>query len=516
MKRCYKRQSCFVLPVIGLILFVFSCKNDEPIKEVDLPKSVTIIVSDITASTVKSGGVIVSDGGDAISACGLCWGLKSKPTIEINKTTDTLINDAFTSRLKNLISDTIYYIRAYAVNKAGVGYGNEIRFRTLKKTLPKLVTKEAVDITSGACKVEAEITYNGDGVISTCGFCWDVNENPTLINNKNSNTPNGNAFGIVLDGLMPESIYYIRAYATNEIGTGYGNQIVLKTSPVAEFSPLNLVASYNSIIATSGIISDFGTDTTEKGFCWKTGTDPTINDNSYAVSGVIKNYSYNITNLEASTVYYVRAYARNKYGLKYSNSMAMRTLGSPSTITDASGNIYKCVVIGSQTWMAADLKTGKYRNGDIIPGYVNSTSIEGNVTTYYSNQNYGKFYNWYAVIDTRNIAPVGWHVATDADWTQLETFLGGSVVAGGKLKENADYWFQPNAATDEYGFRALPAGWRYLDGSYDTGFEMGHWWNATELSDTDAYYRTMYYRDTKIRKYSVDKRIGMAVRCVKD
>lgn len=507
-------RSC-LLPIAAVaILFLSGCNKKD---EVQLPQLSTLDISDITANEAKGGGIIIFDGGGAISACGVCWGLEHQPSIDKNKTSDTLHTNAFTSNLKSLVPDTVYYVRAYAVNSAGVSYGKEVAFRTLKKTLPIITTSEPVDITSGAFKVRGEIVKDGNAAISTCGFCWDVKENPTTDNNKYPAALTGNAFALVLDGFTPETNYYVRAYAINEMGTAYGNQIEVKTLAVAEFSEIILSASTNSLTANAGITSDFGTEITERGFCWGTGNNPTVANSFASVGNGTGGYSYKIEQLSSSTLYYVRTYARNKYGIKYGVAKSLKTTGGPETVTDASGNTYKCITIGTQTWMAADLKTSKYRNGDVITGFVSLTSTVGTVGTCYTNPNYGQFYNWYAVNDPRNIAPVGWHVPTDEDWTKLETFLGGSQVAGGKLKEAVSYWFQPNAATDEYGFKALPTGYRFADGTYSTGgFSLGYWWTSTESTNTESYNRALYYRTTESLRQTSDKRVGLAVRCVKD
>lgn len=514
MKRNLNQYGYFLFPVMGVILFLVGCKKDTI--EIQYPTISTVAISAITVNSAQGTGTIISNGGEAIAACGLCWALNSNPSVIDYKTSETPRDTGFTSNLNNLISDTVYYVRAYARNSAGFAYGKVVAFRTLKKTTPEVATKEATEITSGACKLDAEITKQGYGTILACDFCWDVNENPTIGGNKSSNMLTGNTFTVGLDGLLPETTYYVRAYATNRIGTAYGNQVVVKTLAVAEFSTIALTASSSSTITASvSITSDFGTAITENGFCWSTDNNPTI-ANSYAAVGKGTGvYSYEIGHLSPLTNYYIRAYARNKYGVMYGTAMASKTLQQPGTVVDASGNIYKCITIGSQTWMGSDLKTAKYSNGDVIPDFVSSTSTIGTAGTYYTNVNYGKFYNWYATIDPRNIAPIGWHVATDADWTLLENFIGGISVAGGKLKEAVEYWFQPNAATDAYGFKALPTGYRFADGSYATsGFSMGYWWTATDNTDANAYNRAMFYLYQKSLRQVSDKRIGMAVRCV--
>ncbi len=138
------------------------------------------------------------------------------------------------------------------------------------------------------------------------------------------------------------------------------------------------------------------------------------------------------------------------------------------TMTDQDGNTYKTITIGTQTWMAENLKTTKYRNGDPIPNVTDISEWYHLTTGAYcdyintpgSDVTYGKLYNWHTVADSRNIAPTGWHVPSDAEWAILIEYLGGSDVAGGKLKETGTtHWYNPTTeATNESGFTGLPGG----------------------------------------------------------
>lgn len=195
-----------------------------------------------------------------------------------------------------------------------------------------------------------------------------------------------------------------------------------------------------------------------------------------------------------------------------------------STITDIDGNVYHTVKIGTQTWMVENLKVTKYRNGDAIPNVTDGTEWN-NLTTgaYCDYENtasnsavYGKLYNWYAVTDSRNIAPTGWHVASDEEWTILTTFLGGETVAGGKLKEKGtSHWQSPNyGATNETGFTALPGGY-CLGGSYYSLGSNGGWWSSTVRSSY-AWFRYMNYGNGEVGRYSYGQTLGYSVRCVRD
>jgi uncharacterized protein (TIGR02145 family) len=209
----------------------------------------------------------------------------------------------------------------------------------------------------------------------------------------------------------------------------------------------------------------------------------------------------------------------------------------PPTVTDYDGNTYFTVKIGDQCWMAQNLKVTHYRNGDPIPNVTDAGTWSGLATGAYCNYNddegnvavYGKLYNWYAVDDSRNIAPAGWHVPTDAEWKQLEMYLGMSQAEadqtgwrgtdeGGKLKEaDTTHWQSPNTgATNESGFSALPGGDRGTNGSfYDMGYN-AYFWSSTESSSSYAWSRGLSCYNSQVGRDYNDKRYGFSVRCVRD
>ena len=166
------------------------------------------------------------------------------------------------------------------------------------------------------------------------------------------------------------------------------------------------------------------------------------------------------------------------------------------------------VTIGTQVWMVDNLKTTKFRNGDIIPNVTDKTAwkeLKTGAWCYYDNNPangaiYGKLYNWYAVNDPRGLAPKGWHIATDAEWTTLINYLGGESVAGGKLKEiGLAHWASTNTgATNETGFSAVPGGCRDYHGTfYDIG-GYGYWWSSTEYGTHNAWYWSMHYTESTL------------------
>jgi uncharacterized protein (TIGR02145 family) len=191
------------------------------------------------------------------------------------------------------------------------------------------------------------------------------------------------------------------------------------------------------------------------------------------------------------------------------------------------------IVIGTQQWMRENLDVLTYRNGDIIPQVTDSTAW-ANLTTgawcYYNNDPlngaiYGKLYNWYAVNDPRGLAPQGWHIPTDAEWTTLGTLLGVTdglgynwVDAGGKMKTpGTTRWTTPNtSATNESGFAALPGGYRYYFGPFYKVNEHSLWWSATEIDSERASQRSIAYNNSTLWNFWNDKKYGYSVRCIRD
>ncbi len=194
-------------------------------------------------------------------------------------------------------------------------------------------------------------------------------------------------------------------------------------------------------------------------------------------------------------------------------------------VTDVDGNTYKTVRIGTQVWMAENLRTTKYSDGRNIPlvkgAEWNSMSSPG--YCWYNNdfRNFGNIfgalYNWHVIKE--NICPVGWHVPDNNDWKILTDFLGGKITAGGKLKETGTgNWKAPNAgATNSSGFTALPGGGRWVIGRFDLIGRRGFWWSSSILeNESEAITQKIYFDETFIRNDTVLKGSGFSIRCVKD
>jgi uncharacterized protein (TIGR02145 family) len=205
------------------------------------------------------------------------------------------------------------------------------------------------------------------------------------------------------------------------------------------------------------------------------------------------------------------------------------------TMTDQQGNVYKTIVIGTQEWMAENLKTSIYRNGEPIENVtINWGSLSTGAWCYYNNDSqyecpYGKLYNWYSVVDPRNLCPLGWHVPSDVELSLLFNQLDPNTAdvnlfngAGGKMKcLNVQYWNAPNTdATNESGFSGLPNGFHSYDGAFYFIGIVGGWWSSTEFNSNQSSGLSVSYglnhEDGNLGRGYSDRHVGISIRCIRD
>jgi uncharacterized protein (TIGR02145 family) len=286
-----------------------------------------------------------------------------------------------------------------------------------------------------------------------------------------------------------------------------------------------------------GTITENGNSTIiSRGVCWSTESSPAITGNKTTDNAGTGTFTSNITGLNGSTIYFLKAYATNSEGTGYGNLVSFRTLTprfinfnpdlSYGILSDVDGNTYKTIQIGNQTWMAENLKTTRYNDGTEIPFVPDNISWYNLTTPAYcwniydeasTKSPFGALYNWYS-INSGKLCPAGWHVPTDAEWTTLTTSLGESV-AGGKLKETGTtHWTNPNVgASNQTGFTALPGGGRDYDGGSFVYIEYnGVWWSSTEGSADYAWGRNISYYYSDVLRGYYRKKMGFSVRCLKD
>jgi len=199
---------------------------------------------------------------------------------------------------------------------------------------------------------------------------------------------------------------------------------------------------------------------------------------------------------------------------------------APGPVTDIKGNSYKTVRIGDQVWMAENLRTTSYNDGTEIP-IVTDTILWNELTSpgicWYNNDEssykdiYGALYNGYAV-SIGNVCPAGWHMPDREEWQQLRSFLGDTLTGGGKLKEEGTtHWMMPNSGADNSsGFTTLPAGIRFIDGSFSSVSYFTSFWSTSEGGTEELWYISLYYRDAIAAMNKISKKYGLSVRCIKD
>ncbi|MCG2714805.1 MAG: fibronectin type III domain-containing protein, partial [Candidatus Marinimicrobia bacterium] len=292
----------------------------------------------------------------------------------------------------------------------------------------------------------------------------------------------------------------------------YSNELQTETVfPV----PTNLIATiidYQSVQLTWDVNCTFETGYTverkEESSTFTEIADLSADTETYMEQGLTFGTDY---------TYRIQAYTNSNLS-DYSEEV----LTNINVAIDRDGNVYKVVKIGDQYWMAENLKVTHYRNGDAIPKVTDNNTWNYLTTGAYciydnddSNADtYGSFYNWYAVNDSRGLAPAGWHIPTDAECQTLVDYCGGNSVAGGKLKSISG-WYESGNGTNDYGLSVLPGGSRNPNGNYANLGTNAQLWSATEYGSSLAWYWALYL-NSEIRRFSVSILHGFSVRCVKD
>ena len=218
-----------------LILFITifcSCNKDDLIWDLKKFATIsTISATNISNTSVTINGEVKYDGGSTVIQRGVCWSTNQNPTIADNITSNGSGSGSFTSYITSLNANTTYYSRAYATNGVGTAYGNQINFTTtnISGSLPTLTTVSASNVTNNSAVSGGNITSDGGSTVTQRGVCWSTNQNPTSADNMTSNGSGSGSFTSYLTSLNANTTYYSRAYATNGVGTAYGNQINFTT-----------------------------------------------------------------------------------------------------------------------------------------------------------------------------------------------------------------------------------------------------------------------------------------------
>ena len=679
------------------------------------PVTAPIVTTDAPSSillwTAKAGGNVESTGGGNVTAKGVCWSTSPNPTMDDFHTIDGEGTGTFTSELTGLTAGTVYYVRAYATNYVGTGYGEEVSFSTLAvpagdaQPCPDNATVTDYDnnvyntvkigdqcwmrenlrsthyaggtpIPLGSTTTTSETNpcrynpNNSAGNVASYGYLYNwaavmndetpsdanpsnvqgvcpsgwhvpseaewnqlmnylsaheqyiIGNNTSYIakalaategwdNSTNSYVPGNNpsvnnstGFSAMPAGYYSGSFSYFGTYAyfwsTSEYrynsnyyyakyvqlcysnanpywsGNNYAGKsqaysvrclLGAGTPVTAPIVTTDAPSGIRLWTATAGgnVASSGGGNVTAKGICWSTSQNPTLDD-SYTVDGEgTGTFISELTGLTAGTTYYVRAYATNFAGTGYGEEVSFTTLTVPAgdaqpcsgtaTVTDYDNNVYNTVKIGNQCWMRENLRSTHYADGTPIPlGSITSTT-----TGYRYNPNnnssivttHGYLYNWPAVMNGENpsntnpsgvqgICPTGWHVPSDAEWGQLVNYMGNyaqySYGSQYSSYNNTTSYFVAKALAAREGwnnhtgsytvgndlslnnasaFTALPVG--YYDGSYHGYGNSANFWSSTEYSGSSVYSRSIYYEYAIVYSNNYySKYYGYSVRCLRD
>ena len=479
-----------------------------------LPEVRTEEIADIQVNTVLLSATLVSNGNDTTTIKGFCWSEKSEPTIEGDHIAVDTICAHYTYVLSELLPATEYHVRAYAQNKIGVAYGEEKIFTTSKETVSPTVTTAAItQITETTAVAGGDVTSDGGASVTERGVVYATTQNPTTNNIKVKSGTGTGSFTCNLTGLQANTTYYVRAYAMNEKGTAYGEEVTFITNKQIVLPSVTTAAitqiTETGAVAGGVVTSDGGASVTERGVVYATTQNPTTADNKVSNGSGTGSFTCNLTDLQPNTTYYVRAYATNEVGTAYGEEMSF------TTETPA---VHEYVDLGlSVKWAACNVGASKPEEyGDYFAWgetttkdtyswstYKYCNGSEDSLTKYNTSSSYGTVDNKKQLEVSDDAARVNWggswRMPTDAEWTELRgqctwTWTTQNGVNGYKVtsKSNGNSIFLPAA-----GYRGGSSsggagrGGDYWSSSLETGSPDG----ARGVNfDSSNVYRAGFYR----------------------
>ena len=384
----------------------------------------------------------------------------------------------------------MYYVRAFVIYSGGTVYGEEKSFTIKKLSVPTVTTTSPTDVAYTSATVGGNVTSDGAGTVSERGVCYSTSANPTTSDNVEKSGSGVGNYTVDLYGLSDGTTYYVRAYAINEKGTSYGEELSFQTyafgkPTVTTTTPTNI--TYTSAVVGGNVTADGGATVTERGICYSSSTStPTISDNVESSDSGLGHFALNLTGLTPSTTYYVRAYAVNAEGISYGKSINFKTSTPP---TSGKENGHEYVELGlSVKWATCNLGAntpsdagGYYRFGELTPKTSSSGRYEG--CPAYSISNDAAYNNWGG----------SWRLPTASEaeelannctwtWTSINGMNGYQVVG-----KNGNSIFIP------------AAGYMY-ESSYKVTYygENGFYWTSTVKNAGSTWYRLLFYKDSGV------------------
>ncbi|MBP5371680.1 MAG: hypothetical protein J6Y55_07145 [Bacteroidales bacterium] len=529
--------------------------------------------TEVAGTSFKANANVADFGGAAITAKGFCYSTSENPTMEDSRVSgEQAEGDYFIATVTGLSPVTTYYVRAFATNSAGTAYSDQITVTTTA-VLATVADVTSSEITGVSFKVASEITDNGGAEVTEKGFCYSTTENPTVESSKK--VVDGNEFETTIDELANGTTYYVRAYATNSVGTAYSEQISVHTLAHAKVADVTYSENIGtSLKVSSAISSNGGLEITEKGFCYSTTGIPTIDDSKIVVTG--DDFETTITDLSRNTTYYIRAYAVNSFGISYSNYKYVKTppIGAIGSVFSVAANKQVFFSQGNlryqastNTWSFAEHQYNRIgdNNSNISGSYEGWIDLFGwgtsgyngkrPYTTITSNNYYGDGtndiagtnYDWgvnNAISNGGNQAGQ-WRTLTNDEWAYLINTRTDAASKNGVAKVYGykglvllpDEWTLPagitftSGASGDYaqntysaedwakmeanGAVFLPAaGYRFNGTGVGYVDAVGHYWSSSASFDIGAYY--LFLGRNEVKTNSGDRNSGSSVRLVRD
>lgn len=305
----------------------------------------TDTVKNIEITNALMGGEITYDGGKIVTERGLCFSQTKAPTIKDLKISVGDGEGKFAIVASQLKENTLYYVRSFAINSIGIAYGNERNFTTLDYRLVKLKTNPASEMGMFLATLHGEVFDDGGGHIMERGFLMSLSPNPSLSDMKFASSQSVvGPMKTVVTELIENTTYYYRSFAKNEKGYSLGNiqsftTLDIKFPEIVTLPVTNVL--FTSANYEAEVKYDGGVPILERGFCFSTQPNPTIQDNKYLVSGELGVFKLVMTELQPGTLYYVRSFAKNRKGLQYGNQVSFTTVAytPPIVITQDVGQV---------------------------------------------------------------------------------------------------------------------------------------------------------------------------------
>ena len=466
-----------------------------------VPEAITQPATNITTSGATLNGTVNAH--DLTTDVSFEYGLTTNYGQTINAAQSQVTGNSITNVSANisiLTPGTTYHYRVKSVNSLGTTNGNDLTLTTVP-VIPTLTTTPVTNRTTITAMTGGNITSDGGAAVTSRGVCWATTQNPTISNNKIIDGTGTGSFTSNMTGLQPETTYYVRAFATNSVGTAYGNQFDFKTLS----TNMTVTDVDGNVYNTIPIGTQIWTKQNLKVTKYRNGdligtTVPSSLDISSQVNPKYQ-WSYKVAIIE------------------FANSLQ-------PLITGGAGNLtFNQMVAASIITPAKKVEYESQINALSITydrnNTVNQISNVCNTISTSFPEEYGRLYTWYTVTDSRNVCPDGWHLPNRNEWVTLTTYLGGVLGAGNKMKttgstlEGTGLWPYPNYGTNESGFSAVPAGSRGNDGAGKVFYigEQCIFWLPEYFDASDAYLIGV---GSGVGEHAGWKWVGASIRCIKD